>query len=143
MHGANLNKLGKRNPKHYGSLTLQALEKLCKSEAKKYDLTIISFQSNHEGKLIDKLQQVSSKCAGIIINPGAFSHYSYALYDALIDTQLPIIEVHLSNLATREAWRKKSVIKPACINSIMGKKQQGYKLAIKRLANYLQAHHAD
>lgn len=138
MHGPNLNLLGKRDAKHYGSLTLKDLETLCKTNAKQYNFNLLTYQSNHEGDLIDKLQSTVARCAGIIINPGALTHYSYALYDALLDTQLPIVEVHLSKIKQREKWRSISVTAPACIKVIWGKKEQGYLEAIMTLAEYLQ-----
>lgn len=138
MHGPNLNFLGKRDPEHYGSLTLKDIEILCETEAKKHHMTIAAYQSNHEGNLIDKLQVEAEKCAGIVINPGALTHYSYALYDALIDTRLPIVEVHLSQIKQREAWRSISVTAPACIEVIWGKKEKGYIEAINILAEHLQ-----
>ncbi len=138
MHGANLNFLGKRNPEHYGNLTLQTLEALTAEEAKKHNYEIISYQSNHEGNLIDKLQLESQHCVGIIINPGAFTHYSYALYDALLDTKLPIVEVHLSDIKQRDAWRSISVTAPACIEVIWGKKEKGYIKAVNILVEHLK-----
>lgn len=139
IHGANLNALGKRDPKHYGHLTLAMIEQLVLDAAKSYHYDLITYQSNHEGNLIDTLQSRADECVGIIINPGAFSHYSYALHDALLDTQLPAIEVHLSNLRERETWRHHSVIAAACIQSIDGKKEVGYQEAVKRLVEYLSS----
>jgi 3-dehydroquinate dehydratase-2 len=136
IHGANLNLLGKRNPEHYGNLTLADLEKLTAEEANKNGFELITYQSNHEGSLIDTLQVQAPLCMGIIINPGAFTHYSYALYDALLDTQLPIVEVHLSQIKQRESWRSISVTAPACIAVIWGKKEQGYLEAIHILVKH-------
>jgi 3-dehydroquinate dehydratase-2 len=126
IHGPNLNRLGKRDPQHYGTLTLSVIEKTVRAEAKKLGLAVKTFQSNHEGDLIDFLQKNSEKAAGIIINPGAFTHYSYALHDALKDTTLPSVEVHLSDIKSREPWRQVSVTAPACIEQISGKKEKGY-----------------
>lgn len=138
LHGPNLNLLGHRDTTHYGQLTLKNIEILCKIEAKKHNLSLITYQSNHEGNLIDTLQNKASRCAGIIINPGALTHYSYALYDALLDTQKPTVEVHLSKINKREKWRSHSVIAPACIKVIAGKKERGYLDAITTLAEHLQ-----
>ena len=138
IHGANLNFLGRRDSNHYGYLTLQNIEELTMIEAKKYDFQLIGYQSNHEGSLIDKLQEESSHCVGIIINPGAFTHYSYALHDALLDTQLPVVEVHLSDISQRESWRRTSVTAPACIKLISGKKEEGYREAVRVLVTHLQ-----
>lgn len=138
IHGANLNFLGRRNPQHYGNLTLKNIEDLVVKEAEKYDFSVLTYQSNHEGVLIDIVQQEAANCAGIIINPGAFSHYSYAIHDALLDSQLPVIEVHLSKISEREEWRRKSVITAACIKSIEGKKEQGYVEAVATLLEHLR-----
>lgn len=137
LHGANLNFLGRRNVSHYGTLTLEDIINVTEAEAAKFNLEVIAYQSNHEGDLIDKLQSEASNCVGLIINPGAFTHYSYALYDALLDVALPSVEVHLSNIKEREDWRKKSVTAQACIKIISGKKEDGYKDAVKILAEYL------
>jgi 3-dehydroquinate dehydratase II len=138
LHGINLNSLGKRDVLHYGHLTLKAIKAITAKEAEKYGFNVISYQSNHEGNLVDKLQSETEHCAGIIINPGAFTHYSYGLYDALIDTGLPVVEVHLSDTHQREPWRKRSVIAPACIKTIKGKKEQGYREAVNVLIEYLK-----
>jgi len=136
IHGPNLNILGKRDKKHYGCLTLNNIELLVKQEAKKINCEVISFQSNHEGALIDFIQSNSELASGIIINPGALTHYSYALHDALRDTDLPCVEVHLSNINSRESWRKISVTAPACVAQISGKKEKGYVEAIKILYDH-------
>jgi 3-dehydroquinate dehydratase-2 len=138
MHGINLNALGKRDPAIYGTLTLQAIEELAVNEAKQFGYEMLCYQSNHEGDLVDTLQSLSSQCVGIIINPGAFSHYSYGLLDALLDTGLPVIEVHLSDISQREEWRKHSVTAAACVTVIKGKKEQGYREAVHTLVEYLQ-----
>jgi 3-dehydroquinate dehydratase-2 len=139
MHGPNLNLLGKRDPEHYGHLTLADIEALTQQTAKQHGLHIDTYHSNHEGALIDTLQSPPPDRAGIIINPGAFTHYSYALYDALLDTRLPIVEVHLSQIDQRETWRSISVTAPACIEVIWGEKEQGYVRAVEVLAAHLQA----
>jgi len=126
VHGANLNLLGKRDVAHYGVLTLKKLQSLLQYRAKTIGFKVKAFQSNHEGALIDFLQKQSPKASGIIINPGAFTHYSYALHDALLDANLPVVEVHLSKVDKREAWRKASVTAPACKKVIGGKKIKGY-----------------
>jgi 3-dehydroquinate dehydratase-2 len=137
LHGANLNLLGKRNPEHYGNITLGELEALVTQTAKEDGYTVMAYQSNHEGRLIDQLQSEAGECAGIIINPGAFSHYSYALHDALLDTLKPVVEVHLSDIKQREVWRQHSVITPACIHMICGKQAAGYVEAMKYLVEHL------
>ena len=137
LHGPNLNWLGKRDPRWYGSLTLADIEQAVCAAARQHHYTVLVYQSNHEGALIDYLQLHAAESQGILINPGALAHYSYALYDALVDTSLPIIEVHLSDLAQREAWRSISVTAPACIATITGKGMQGYHEAVARLVQYL------
>ena len=133
VHGPNMNALGKRDVRQYGSETLQGIESLVKTEAEKLGYLVKTFQSNHEGALIDFLQAESGNAKGIIINPGALTHYSYALHDALVDTGLPCIEVHLSDISSREPWRKISVTAPACIAQVSGKKEIGYVEAVTTL----------
>lgn len=140
LHGPNLNLLGKRDHTLYGSLTLAEIEAMSREEAARKGFQLLTFQSNHEGALLDYLQQESSQSVGIIINPGALTHYSYALHDALLDTKLPIVEVHLSAISQREKWRSHSVIKPICIKFIAGKKAAGYNEAIQFLATYIHEH---
>ena len=137
IHGPNLNNLGKRDPAHYGAQTLSDIESLVGAEAQKVGCAVKAFQSNHEGALIDFLQKESASASGIIINPGALTHYGYSLHDALADTQLPVVEVHLSDIEAREEWRRVSVIKPACIGQISGKKEAGYIEALALLAKHL------
>jgi len=134
IHGPNLNFLGRRDPKHYGTLTLPKLEALVKAEAKKHGCVVKSFQSNHEGELIDFIQKNAPSAKGMIINPGAFTHYSFALHDAIQDAEIPTVEVHLSDISKRESWRRTSVTAPACIAQISGKKEKSYTEAVKLLA---------
>ena len=138
IHGANLNILGKRDAKQYGHLTLKELEKQVAALAKKHGLKVKVFQSNYEGGIIDFLQKNAPKAAGILINPGAYTHYSYAIHDALLDTKLPAIEVHLSKVTEREDWRAKSVTAPACVAMFAGQKVESYKLAVEKLAEILK-----
>lgn len=138
IHGPNLNLLGKREPKHYGTLTLNALIARVKKQAKLLGFKIKPYQSNHEGSLIDFLQKHSRESAGIIINAGALTHYSYALRDALLDAKLPAVEAHLSKVKSREKWRRISVVAPACQKIISGKKIRGYFEALNYLNNLLK-----
>ena len=133
IHGPNLNRLGKRDASNYGSKTLADIEALVTAEAEKLGHSVKTFQSNHEGALIDYLQKESGSAEGIIINPGALTHYSYSLLDAITDTGLPCVEVHLSDINSREEWRKISVTAPACIAQISGKKEAGYVEALMLL----------
>ncbi len=137
VHGPNLNMLGVRDKEHYGPLTLSDIEILVASEAKKSGFDVKVFQSNHEGALIDFLQKEYSNADGIIINLGALTHSSYALHDALLDTGLPAVEVHLSDINTREEWRRKSITAPACIGVVFGKKEKGYTEAFSMLRDHL------
>lgn len=137
VHGPNLNLLGSRDSKHYGSLTLRDIEKLVESECGKSGIQFEAFQSNHEGEIIDVLQERAGLINGIIINPGAFAHYGYALHDALADTGLPCVEVHLSDIENREDWRKISVTATACLAKISGKQAQGYLEALELLLKHL------
>lgn len=138
IHGPNLNLLGARDSAQYGSKTLKDIEVLVQDAAQKAGHTVVAFQSNHEGALVDFLQKESPKAAGIIINPGALTHYSYALHDALRDTKLPAVEVHLSDINAREEWRKVSVTSSACIAQISGKKEAGYIEALEVLHKHMQ-----
>jgi len=126
IHGPNLNLLGARDKAVYGEKTLADIESLIGSEARKLGYDLKAFQSNHEGAIIDYIQKESSNSVGIIINPGALTHYSYAIYDALLDSKLPSVEVHLSDVDSRESWRKISVTAPASVAKISGKGEAGY-----------------
>lgn len=139
IHGPNLNLLGRRDAKHYGSFTLADVERLVAEQAKKDGFDVKTFQSNHEGALIDFIQKESGDASGIIINPGALTHYSYALHDALLDAGLPAVEVHLSNIEGREEWRHISVTAPACLVVVAGKKEKGYLEALGLLISKLAA----
>lgn len=131
INGPNLNLLGKREPEIYGSETFEDFfEKLKKSYPK---VSLHYFQSNHEGDLIDKLHEVGFNYHGIILNPGAYSHYSYAIADAILAISIPVIEVHISDINAREDFRKISVTSPNCRKTISGQGLHGYELALKEL----------
>ncbi len=138
LQGPNLNMLGQRDIAQYGSLTLSELENSVRSKAKEFGYELLSFQSNHEGDLIDMIQELTNESSAMIINPGALTHYSYAIHDAIIDSKLPTVEVHLSNIHEREPWRAHSVIASACVHSIVGKKLAGYHEALDFLVEYLK-----
>jgi len=133
IHGPNLNRLGHRNKKHYGTLTLAEINKMLEEKAVKLNISLEIMQSNHEGEIIDFIQQSSDSANGIIINPGAFTHYSFAIRDALDDCTVPVIEVHLSNIYSREGFRAKSVTAEVCSGQISGIGAQGYLLALEGL----------
>ena len=134
INGPNLNMLGKRNKAIYGDKTLARLEITLKNQGKKLGVEIVTFQSNSEGQIIDFIQANSSQAHGIIINPGALTHYGFSLRDALEDTGLPIIEVHISNIYAREDWRAESVIAPVARGQIAGLGFHGYIAALQILA---------
>ncbi len=138
INGPNLNMLGKRDQKIYGNITLEEINRKIKSFAKKEDIELTIKQSNFEGEIIEFIQQNSSQVDGLIINPAAYTHYSYAIADALRDCSIPVIEVHLSNIFSREDFRGKSVTAPACIGQIAGFGCQSYILAIHALQDLLK-----
>lgn len=138
INGPNLNMMGKRDQKIYGNLTLEEINHKIESFAKKEDIELTIMQSNFEGEIIEFIQQKSSKLNGLVINPAAYTHYSYAIADALRDCPIPIIEVHLSNIFSREDFRGKSVTAPACIGQIAGFGYQSYILAIHALQDFLK-----
>ncbi|WP_080146027.1 type II 3-dehydroquinate dehydratase [Marinilactibacillus piezotolerans] len=134
INGPNLNFLGIREPDVYGKETLEDLEQKIKAYAEDRGHTCDFFQSNTEGSLIDRIQQAHSEQAdGIILNPAAYTHYSYAIHDAVKSVGIPTVEVHLSNIHAREAFRNKSVVASACIGQISGFGATGYTLAIHAL----------
>jgi 3-dehydroquinate dehydratase-2 len=139
IHGPNLNMLGKREKSIYGEKTLQEIDALLKKEAKALGVDVVTFQSNHEGALIDFIQEQADSARGIIVNPGALTHYGFSLLDALVDSKLPIIEVHLSNIYHREEWRAKSIIAPIAQGQISGLGWRGYATALQILAGKLKA----
>lgn len=133
-NGPNLNVLGTREPEIYGKMTMTEIENLVRSRAEQLGAAFIWYQSNHEGQLIDWLQQNARDATGLVINPGALSHYSYALYDCLRALDIPVVEVHLSNLYSRpEPFRHLSVTAPAARGVISGLGPLGYVLAVEYL----------
>ncbi|MFW2335564.1 type II 3-dehydroquinate dehydratase [Ilumatobacter sp.] len=134
LHGPNLNLLGEREPEVYGTDTLDDHVGFARDVAERHDLRIEAHQSNHEGQLIDHIHHARGRCDAIVINPGAFTHYAWAIHDALAAFEGPIVEVHISNPNAREPWRHTSVIAPVATGSIMGFGQQGYELAMAAVA---------
>ncbi len=127
MNGPNLNLLGSREPDVYGQSTLRDIIRMLKGYARERGVKIGAFQSNHEGKLIDRIHSLSRRgYSGLILNPGAFTHYSYALRDAIKASGLPTVEVHLSDIEKREEFRKVSVIRDVCVDQIKGLGPKGY-----------------
>ena len=130
INGPNLNLLGIREPEIYGTSGYEALVRRIRTSAASMNVEVEIFQSNHEGAIIDKLHAARGSFDGIIINPGAYTHYSYAILDALKAVNLPAVEVHLSNIHQREEFRHKSVTAPACVGQICGLGLYGYEAAM-------------
>lgn len=135
VNGPNLNMLGTREPDIYGLQTLTEIEEMVIGAGRKHNIDVLPFQSNHEGALLDFIQKHAGRAGGIIINPGALTHYSYALRDCLAATGVTAIEVHISDIENREAWRKISVIRDVCADSISGKGVDGYLLALEHFTD--------
>ncbi len=133
INGPNLNRLGVREPGVYGSNTLTDLEKGLLTFGEKLNCELTCFQSNHEGDLIDAIHEADEQYDGIVINPGAFTHYSYAIRDAIASISVPVIEVHISNVHAREEFRHTSVTAPVTAGQIIGLGFKGYELAILAL----------
>ena len=137
LHGPNLNLLGEREPEIYGNTTYRKLNQQIKKWAKGLDFSVIVFQSNHEGALIDRIQRERRNVCGVLINPGAFTHYSYALRDAIASVSLPTVEVHLSDISKRESFRRHSVIKAVCFKQISGHGPESYLIGMQYLRRKL------
>ncbi len=139
LHGPNLNMLGSREPGHYGHQTLADLTKQMIALGDSLNMQISSFQSNHEGELVDRIQQAASdQIDGIVINPAAYTHTSVAIRDALLATNIPFVEVHLSNIHARETFRHRSLLADKAIGVIAGFGGASYLLAIRGLNEFLQ-----
>ena len=137
IHGPNLNLLGKREPEHYGTMTLDNINAKMISVAADNGVELRAFQSNSEGVLIDAIQDAASWASGIIINPGAYGHYSYALRDALAAVNLPVIETHMSNIYSRETFRHSTVISPVVLGCIAGLGWRSYECGLRALIDIL------
>jgi 3-dehydroquinate dehydratase-2 len=135
IHGPNLNLLGKREVEIYGTITLPQINSRLREFAKQKNVSLKIAQSNSEGDIIELLQQASSWADGIVLNPGAYTHYSIAILDAVKGCGLPVVEVHLTNIYAREQFRRRSVIAPACLGQISGFGWRGYIFAIEALLN--------
>jgi len=134
LHGVNLDTLGRRDPTHYGVITLPELEGKIREWAEELGLEVDCRQTNFEGQYVEWLHEASGSADGVIVNPGAWTHYSYAIRDALELLTVPIVEVHLSNIDTREEWRRISVVRDVAAKTVMGKGPDGYREALEFLA---------
>jgi len=139
MHGVNLDQLGRRDPTHYGGLTLEDLERKIEKAADELGLEARFFHTNHEGEFVEHLHRLEGVADAIVLNPGAWTHYSYAIRDALELADLPAVEVHLSDVDARESWRRHSVIAELCIARVAGMGPDGYRDALERIREELGA----
>ena len=139
MHGVNLDQLGRRPAGHYGTMTLMQLEARIAAFADELGLTAQFFQTNHEGQFVEELHRLEDTVDGLLLNPGAWTHYSFAIRDALEIAALPAVEVHLSAVSEREEWRQVSVIGDLCLATVSGRGPDGYRDALERLRDELEA----
>jgi 3-dehydroquinate dehydratase-2 len=139
MHGVNLDQLGRRDPAQYGTLTLPQLERRIEDFARELGLQVRFFQTNHEGDFVEHLHRLDGIADALVLNPGSWTHYAWSLHDALELARLPAVEVHLSDVHGREAWRAQSVIGPLCLESVSGAGADGYRTALARLRDELAA----
>jgi 3-dehydroquinate dehydratase-2 len=138
MHGVNLDQVGRRDPRHYGGIALAELERKISDDARELGLVTRFFQTNHEGDFVEHLHRLEGLADGIVLNPGAWTHYSYAIRDALELAALPAVEIHLSDVDRREEWRRRSVIADLCLARVAGKGPDGYREALGRLKRELE-----
>lgn len=139
LHGVNLDQLGRRPAGHYGTLTLMQLEARIAGFASALGLSAQFFQTNHEGAFVEELHRLEDTVDGLLVNPGAWTHYSYAIRDALEIAALPAVEVHLSAVEEREEWRRTSVIRDLCLATVSGRGPDGYRDALELLRRELGA----
>jgi len=138
LHGVNLDTLGRRDPRHYGTITLPELEVKIKRFAHELGLEVRFFQSNHEGEFVEYLHRLPDLADAAVLNAGAWTHYSYAIRDALEIAAVPVVEVHLSDVQSREEWRRKSVFEGLVIGVVSGEGPGGYRKALELLKRELE-----
>jgi 3-dehydroquinate dehydratase-2 len=138
LHGVNLDMLGRRDPVHYGTLTLAELEEQVRGFARDLELEVGFFQTNSESAFVEHLHELPARADGILLNPGAWTHYSWAIHDALEIAGLPAVEVHLSQVDEREEWRRVSVIRDLAVATVSGRGVEGYREALVRLSKELE-----
>jgi len=138
LHGVNLDTVGRRNPKHYGTITLAELELKIKRFAYDLSLEVRFFQSNHEGEFVEYLHRLPDLADAAVLNAGAWTHYSYAIRDALEIAAVPVVEVHLSDVMSREEWRRTSVFEGLVIGVVSGEGPDGYRRALEMLKEELE-----
>ncbi len=137
MHGVNLDMLGHRDPGHYGELTLAHLEMKIKGFARELGLETRFFQTNHEGEFVEHLQRIGEMADAVLLNPGAWTHYSYAIRDALEIAGVPAVEMHISDVMNREPWRRHSVLEGLVVDAVSGEGPEGYRRGLEILARRL------
>jgi 3-dehydroquinate dehydratase II len=137
MHGVNLDQLGRRDPLLYGTLTLAELERQIDDDARDLGLATHFFHTNHEGEFVEHLHSLRGQADAVLLNPGAWTHYAWALRDALEIADLPALEIHLSDVASRESWRQVSVIRELCFATVSGRGPGGYRDALEQLRDHL------
>jgi len=139
MHGVNLDALGRRPARHYGELTYERLQQRISEQARELDLEVRFFQTNHEGEFVEHLHRLEGLADAMILNPGAWTHYAWAIRDAVEIAALPAVEVHLSAVEEREEWRRVSVVRDLCVATVSGQGVDGYGEALARLKMELAA----
>jgi len=142
MHGVNLDQLGRRDPLQYGTLTLAQLERRIDAHARELGVSTRFFHTNHEGSFVEHLHELRDGADAIVLNPGAWTHYAWAIRDALEIAGLPAVEIHLSNVQVREAWRRVSVIGELCVATVSGRGPDGYREALALLREELEGRRA-
>jgi 3-dehydroquinate dehydratase II len=139
LHGVNMDMLGRRDPEHYGTMTLAELEVRIKRFAHDLQLEVTFFQTNHEGEFVEYLHRLPERADAAVLNPGAWTHYSYAIRDALEIAEVPAVEVHLSDVGSREEWRRTSVLDGLVVDVVFGQGPDGYRRALEVVKERLAA----